>query len=708
MKYSLFVTIAKGLESLLSEELTSMGLSGVKQANAGVSLSGTLEDAYRICLWSRLAGRVLLSLTSFTARTPEELYAGFQTLDWSEHLEPQGTLAINVNIYESPITHSQYAAQKAKDAIVDQFRDKFGIRPSVDTQTPDLRINLYLFKKQARVSLDLSGESLHRRHYRKEGTEAPLKENLAAAILWYANWPAIARQGGLLDPMCGSGTFLIEGAMIAGDIAPGLRRPYFGFLNWKHHQPEIWNKLVEEAHQRARDGLKLIPPIIGYDTSSDAIKACWSNIHNAELQRHIHVEKQDLSQLALPPALTKNTGLIVTNPPYGERIQSAEGLRFLYTRLGNMLQTGFPGWKSVILSGNPLLRETIGLRHDDLLPVQNGPLACEVLQYTIPMTMDAKESYSSSGLDMFTNRVKKNLKKLKKWRDQAGIQCFRAYDADLPEYAVCIDCYEDKIHVQEYAPPATVDAHKASMRLQGIVEVLPELFGVPPEHVFLKERKRQKGNQQYQKMSSHGASFKVRENNFRFQVNLVDYLDTGLFLDQRLTRQKLGELAKGKHFLNLFAYTGTATVYAAASGAASTTTVDMSQTYLDWAKENMLLNGQTGKKHQFIQADCLQWLEACHQKYGLIYLDPPTFSNSARMKTSLDIQRDHVLLIQQTMKSLSPEGLLIFCCNKHNFKLDRDGLTDYQIEDWTAQTIPQDFARTPRIHQCYKLTENRN
>ncbi len=280
------------------------------------------------------------------------------------------------------------------------------------------------------------------------------------------------------------------------------------------------------------------------------------------------------------------------------------------------------------------------------------------------------------GAEMFANRLRKNLKQLGKWAERENICCYRLYDADMPEYALAIDLYQGAArwaHVQEYAAPKSIDPDKASERLKEALSAIPGVLDIPAEQIFLKVRQRQKGSAQYERLAERGEFHEVQEDGLKLLVNFTDYLDTGLFLDHRLTRRMLRELAKDKRFLNLFGYTGTATVHAAV-GARATTTVDMSRTYLDWARRNLALNGFEGQQHELIQADVLVWLEEeAERRYDLIFLDPPTFSTSKRMQDTLDVQRDHVALIRAAARLLSPDGTLIFSTNFRRFRLDRDG-----------------------------------
>jgi 23S rRNA (guanine2445-N2)-methyltransferase / 23S rRNA (guanine2069-N7)-methyltransferase len=711
-----FATCPLGLEPLLAEELRGVGAAEVKETRAGVAFAGDLALGYRACLWSRLASRILLQLATFDAPSPEALYDGVRKINWARHLDTDGTLAVDANVWDSAITHSRYAALKIKDAIVDQFRESTGQRPSVDTARPDVRVNLHLDRNVATLSLDLAGESLHRRGYRTEAGEAPIKENLAAAILLRAGWQKVATDGGtLVDLMCGSGTFLIEAALIAADIAPGLLRPYFGFLRWKRHDASAWEALLAEARTRRDAGLSRLAPIRGYDADARVVRTARDNVQRAGLQGHIVVAQRELQACTPEPTAP---GLVIVNPPYGERLGESPELPALYRELGTQLKKNFPGWRAAVFTGNPDLGKAIGIRAHRMHTLWNGAIECRLLHFEVAEQwfmrsrgeLPAPEKLSA-GAEMFANRLRKNLKHFGRWARRQEISCFRLYDADLHEYNLAVDVYDsDKryVHVQEYEAPETIDPKKARERLAEALAVIPEVVEIPREQIFFKLRRRQKGGAQYEKLAGTGEFHEVREGPCRLLVNFTDYLDTGLFLDHRATRAMLGELAKGKRFLNLFCYTASATVHAGLGGAGSTTSVDMSNTYLDWAERNLALNGLAGRGHELIQADVLQWLKASRgRRYGLIFLDPPTFSRSKRMEDTLDVQRDHLELIHDAARLLDPDGLLIFSTNLRRFRLDREGLADLTVEDITHRTIPEDFKRNPRIHQCFRITPAR-
>jgi 23S rRNA (guanine2069-N7)-methyltransferase / 23S rRNA (guanine2445-N2)-methyltransferase len=735
-----FATAPKGFEPQLADELSALGASDVSLSRSGVSFQGDLRTAYRVCLWSRVANRVLLPLHRFAAASPEALYSGIRTIGWAEHMNPYATLAVDFHCLHSAIRHSHYGALKVKDAIVDQFREGCGERPNIERERPDIRVNVFLERDLAQVSLDLSGESLHRRGYRVETVAAPLKENLAAAVLLRAGWPAIARRGNaFLDLMCGSGTLPIEAALMAADCAPGLLRAYFGFLGWKKHDVNAWEALRAEADQRRAAGLERIPPVIGYDADKRAVRAALANVERAGLLGVVHIERKELADVRPVGGEKGGGGLIVVNPPYGERLGSMGEVVALYTRFGEMLKTRFQGWRAVVLAGNSELGFRFGIRSRKPFKFYNGAIECCLLDFDVdparfftPKTTAAApgagcdERLSSimakarnargipaGGAEMLANRLRKNIKNLRRWARREGVSCYRLYDADLPEYAFAIDLYQGEktwVHVQEYQAPASIDAAKAEARLADAVAVINEVLDIPAEQIFLKVRRKQKGRTQYERQGVAGRLHEVAENGCRFLVNFEEYLDTGLFLDHRRTRAMIGELAAGKRFLNLFAYTGTATVYAARGGARATTSVDLSKTYLEWARRNMALNGFSEGKHQFIQADCIAWLETeSHNpktnRYDLIFLDPPTFSNSKGMRAAFDVQRDHGALISKAARLLEPDGLLVFSTNFRRFKLDAAALGGLTSEQITRRTIPQDFERNPKIHFCWRISK---
>lgn len=698
-----FATAPSGAEAVLQKELVSLGAQEVHVGRSGVSFAGTLTDAYRVCLWSRVANRVLLRLAKFPARDPEELYQGIKALPWEDHLAVEGTLAVDCRVHRSPITHSRYAALKTKDAICDRFRDRDGRRPSVDVDHPHLRINLFLFQEDASVGIDLSGESLHRRGYRVASVAASLKENLAAALLLRAKWPDICAQGGaLVDPTCGAGTLPIEAAGMAGDIAPGLGRSYFGFLGWRGHDRGAWESLLEEAQTRRAAGAERIPRIVASDHDPRAIQKAEQNAERAGLGGAIQFVCRDLDDVR-PPA---PRGLVIANPPYGHRV--GVDLERLYGNLGRVLKEHFGGWNAAVFSSLEGLE--IGLRPREVHQLRNGPLSCRLSHFFVAPTESSGVATSeprSSGAEMLANRLRKNLRILKKWARRNHVYAYRLYDADLPDYAMAIDIYESDerwVQLQEYAPPPEINPRKAEERRREALALVPELLDVPPRRVHYKLRRRQRHGPQSERLADRGQLIQVQEGDAQLWINLTDHQDTGLYLNHRETRSRLAEMAPGQHFLNLFAYTGVTSVHAGLAGARSTTSVDLSHTYLDWAERNLHSNGLRGPHHRLIQGDVLEYIAHSRpdRNYGLIFLNPPSFSRSKRLRDDFEVQRDHPILIGQALRWLSPGGTLVFSTHARSFKLRLEDSQGCEVRDWTDSTIPQDFRRT-RPHRVWAI-----
>ncbi|MEX1033667.1 MAG: bifunctional 23S rRNA (guanine(2069)-N(7))-methyltransferase RlmK/23S rRNA (guanine(2445)-N(2))-methyltransferase RlmL [Cellvibrionaceae bacterium] len=723
---SFFVSCPKGLEAILLDELAALGGRELRETVAGVHVSGDSAFAYRCCLWSRLGSKMLLPIAKIPSNSADELYTGIHAIDWQEHLAADGFLWIDFVGTNPALRNSQFAAQKVKDAIVDRLRQPDGQRPSIRRDAPDLIVYVRLSKQQAVVNIDLSGASLHRRGYRVDSVLAPLKENLAAALLVRSGWSQFHMQGAaLIDPMCGSGTLLIEAAMMAGDIAPGLQHGQFAFERWRQHDSAVWTGIMEEARERREQGLgRGLPEIRGYDDNVLAVRAAERNIAAAGLDEHIRVMRKPLAEFKRPTHKAMETGLILTNPPYGERLGEHQQLIPLYQRLGEVLKSDFVGWRAGVFTSNPTLGKAMGLHSHKKYKLYNGTIPSELLLFTIEpdnfiqarrdrsvggealVGSETATSELSAGAQMLANRLVKNRKQLGKLFRKRNIDCYRIYDADLPEYAAAIDLYADHVHIQEYAAPKSVDTDKAEQRLGEIQQVVAAAFEVGAERMSLKQRKRTRGKQQYERLRDNPLDrmITVHEGDAAFQVNLWSYLDTGLFLDHRLVRQKVAELALGKRLLNLFSYTATATVQAALGGAASSVSVDMSKTYLHWARRNFTLN-KLSDKHQLVQADCLEWMHACREPYDVILLDPPSFSNSKRMEETLDVQRDHGKLITRCMDLLKSGGTLVFSTNLKRFKMDEEYLGKFRVDDITKATIDKDFQRRPTIHQCFLITE---
>ncbi len=705
--YRFFASCALGLEPLIVRELKDFGGREIEAGRGRVQWRGNLESGYRACLWSRFSSRILMALVSFEMRNADDLYKKCLTFDWQNCMNVKSSFAVDCTLSpDAVLDHNKFAALRVKDGLVDYFRDLTGDRPSVASHRPDVQFHLHLAGSEAVLSLDLSGESLHRRGYRVAGGMAPLKETLAAAIVALSGLPDNRDVPAIIDPMCGTGTLLIEAALMLGDVAPGLFRQYFGFFGWKGHDESLWQELVDEAVEREEAGLdRRYPFMMGYDADPVVVGAARKNIVKAGLDEIIQIKCAELAGLGAPA----EKGLMLCNLPYGERLSETDKVRYLYSAMGRIGREKFTGWQFVPFISNPELAESFRVKWQSKKRLFNGPINCRLLSGYFEKSDEKdfvwqlRDFEVQKGLEDFANRLRKNVKKYLKWARKERITCFRIYDRDLPEYNISVDLYEKWIHVQEFAPPKSVEAKLAEERFNGALRVIREMLGVRTDRVFLKRRERQKGKKQYQKRSDNKKMYPVREGNAHLLVNFRDYLDTGLFLDHRPIRLRIAREARGKRFLNLFAYTATATVHAALGGAVATTTVDLSGNYLNWAKMNLAFNGLAENNHRVVKADCMRWLKEEKERYDLIFVDPPTFSNTRKEQRIFDIQRDHVALIKLAMKRLDRGGLLIFSTNFRKFKLDKKLAEQFEIKQISQDSIPFDFSRNSKIHFCWEF-----
>ena len=699
-----FATVPKGVEQALADELRQLGISGVDLSRGGVGFDGDIEVAYRVCLWSRIATRVLRPLVRFEATSAEQLYDGVRQVKWTEHLGPDRTLAVEAAGRNAPAGPPHFVVLKTKDAVVDQIRDRRGERPSVDTDRPDVRIHVHLAGPQVTISLDLAGEGLHRRGIQRSGAQAPLKENLAAAILRLSGWHEKATELPLYDPFCGSATLLIEAAWMALDIAPGLLRERIGAEGWLQHDPRLWRSLLQEADERAEAGRSRVGDslrLAGTDASAGSLHAARHNLQRARVDRFIRLEQRELRD-AQPP--WSDPGLMVTNPPYGARLGDPGELLPLYELLGDVLKQRFPSWTAWVLCGESSLAKRIGLRSASRTPLFNGPIECRLLEIPIsdrPAAPGGKPGWRkpSTDAEAFARKLQKNRRKLGKWVKREGLTCYRLYDCDMRQFNLSVDWYDGGVRVEEYYRPKKVSAVDAEQRLRDAMEVIPEALGVSPEDVVLRVRKKRVPGQQHERRDDRGQERVVAEGDLKFWVNLEDYLDTGLFLDDRLLRRRIRDGISGKAFLNLFAYSCTASVAAAAGGARAVTSVDLSNTYLSWGQRNFKLNGFDPRRYDFQRADVLQWLErgGDGKKYPLIFVAPPSYSRSKGMRREFDIQRDHVWMLKRCRELTAPGGEILFTTNLRDFELDRQDLGRWHIENITEAMTPFDFARRPRL-----------
>jgi putative N6-adenine-specific DNA methylase len=369
-----FATVARGLEPIAAQELERLGALEVRPDFTGVHFVGDSALLYRVNLWARTIFRVLVTLREFPCPDADRLYQEVQNIDWEQYLQPHNTLAVNATGGNDKLNHTHFTALQVKNAIVDQQRNQFGQRSSVDTQNPDVLINVHIHQDRCILSLDSSGTSLHRRGYRPAVGLAPLKETLAAALLDMAEWePSLP----FLDPLCGSGTLPLEASLKALNIAPGLFRMQFAFERWPDFDEALWEQLLKEAENSELSELKA--PIVGSDRDSDILNQARINAQQCGLADKVKFTQTELSQVEAPA----DSGVIICNPPYGERLGDAKELGDFYKLLGDVFKQRFKGWTAFVLTGNKELAKRVGLKASRRIPVYNGAIACTLLKYEL-------------------------------------------------------------------------------------------------------------------------------------------------------------------------------------------------------------------------------------------------------------------------------------------------------------------------------------
>ena len=718
-----FATSAANQGDLIALEAKEAGAERVRVTSSGVDFEGSLETGYRFCFNSRISSRLLMGLfVDDDIISDKELEEATASLPWEEYISPEKTLKVTCTTQNcSYITNSHYGALKVKDGIVERIREKFnGERPYIEIHDPDLTVHVHIEASCVKWYVDFSGENLSMRGYRGEQTDAVLKEHLAAALIERSEWRKGLNAGNPLpfyDPFCGSGTIAVEAALMASDTAPGLlRKKPYPFERLPGFDKEAFDRVVQEAEERRQKALdERDISIYASDISRTAVEISKAAAYKAGVYDFISFSVKDFTKLEKAPAVK---GCIVTDPPYGERM-AVRDIDSLYEKTGAVLQNVFKGWNATILTGNSELLSNIDMKPDRTNTLFNGGILCQAAHYQI-FTDEEREAMMqkalerkrerlsqplSPGAEMAYNRLMKNLKEIRPIMEKEGVECFRIYDADMPEYAASIDIYMDKwVVVNEYAAPDTIPEEDTRRRLGELVTATERATGIDLDSIYVKERSRQKGKNQYSRLASNNKMMIARENGVKFLVNFTDYLDTGVFLDHRPVRKMIQDMAKDKRFLNLFCYTGTATLNAIKGGALSTVSVDTSATYLSWLEQNLKINGYSSTLGNFLyRSDVLDYLWDTYDRFDLIFCDPPTFSNSKDRRGSFDVQRDHRKLIEAAAMHLSPGGTLIFSNNYRRFKMDQEILDNYVVEDITEKTIGEDFRRDMKIHHCFLI-----
>ena len=735
-----FATCPTGFERLLANELLALGTSRVRPLTGQVAFEGPVEDAYRVCLWSRIASRVVAVLSRCKARTSDELYEGATDIPWEEHLPLHASFAVNASGTNENLKDTRFTALRVKDAIVDHMLKQQKVRPEADPKRPDVRIVVRLSRNNAVLGIDLAGTPLFNRGYMRGRANKGLRPDYAAALL--ANKERLGddseRHPSLIALASSPDHLVIEATLAACNYAPGLLRNTWGFERWAQHDAACWQRLVDEANARKQldSPLDVYVRVLGRGThrSKAILRSLGISAHVSPL-----TSTEGESELGTPHLVAD-----LSDVRDYETAKEASWLK-------ELAQLAFWANPSLVAVAARDALPQVFVQHESstTLTTQLGKDELQ-LHYITPspeasplpvvtIAQDCEVPVLVAASDQFAARLKKVARTRTKWARQNDVSCYRVYDADLPDYSVSIDVFngtdpqtgnpsgERWLQIYEYAPSKSVDKDLARSRLMDVLALAPRILNVDPKNTFLRVRKRDKGGSQYAG-EAKGLSKSLRvnkggnvplpdgahlidEGGLVFEVNFLERLDCGIFLDHRDTRSQLREMAKqtkgSKRFLNLFAYTGTATCYAADGGMRYTTTVDLSRPSLDWARRNMARNGFQGREHEYVQADVIAWIREqrkTRNRWDLIFCDVPTFSNSGRMgRRSFDVQRDHVELLIGVSRLLIRGGVCLFSCNLRSFRPDEAALAKagVTLEDITDKTIPEDFSRNKRIHHAY-------
>ncbi len=692
------------MELLLKQELLDLGATEAKEGLAGVHFETDANAAMRAVMWSRLANRLYIKLASQPCANKKDLYQHMSDIEWHRLCQDiPNTLSIKFNGTNESLKNSHFSSQVCKDAICDQMYEAFGKRPKVVKKDAHLMVYARLKYKQLDIYQDITGHSLHQRGYREQNTLAPLKENLAAAILMRADWPALSQQGfNLIDPMCGSGTLLTEGWQMACDMAPNAQFKSHALFSWRHFDAHQWTQLMIEAENREAAGLASFKgQVIGVDHHKDSVALANDNLSHMAHNKRISFQYQTLDKFRIPP----RQNLVVCNPPYGVRLQKNH--LSSWQQLSAWLEQKAQGAKAAVLTPDAAKGWLLGYREHHVYALMNGALSIQLRLFDIN-----KENKLNAPKDqlfvlpasaqMLANRLKKNMAKLTPWAERNGVEAFRVYDADIPEYAFAIDKYRNHINIQEYQAPKTIAESKAKAHLEQAMLAVQSVLQPVTDKIHLKTRQKQKQNDQYSKLDMDAARFVVNEGPRKYLIDLGKYLDTGLFLDHRWLRNHVQRISKGQSVLNLFCYTGAISVAAGMGGAAQVTSVDTSKTYLKWCEENFKIN-DLNVKHDVFRADVMKHLTFDNSLHDIIIADPPTYSNSHSRETDWDVQRDHVELIQACAKKLKPGGTIYFSNNFRKFKLDASLQSAFVIKNISNKSMDLDF-KGSKIHHCFEIT----
>ncbi|HLO41229.1 MAG TPA: bifunctional 23S rRNA (guanine(2069)-N(7))-methyltransferase RlmK/23S rRNA (guanine(2445)-N(2))-methyltransferase RlmL [Phycisphaerales bacterium] len=796
-RVELLATTAFGLEAVTARELEWLGFEPRIISTGRVWFEGPELAIARANINLRTADRVLLRIATFPAPDFDALFEGVKAIEWERWIPRDAAFPVNGRSVKSQLSSVPAVQRTVKRAIVDRLMQ--GHRTSELPETgPRFIVEIGMLENQATLTLDTSGEGLHKRGYRDLVGDASLKETMAAGLVLLSVWRP---DRPLVDPFCGTGTIPIEAAMIGLKIAPGLTRK-FDAEAWPTLDETIWETAEEEARAASLEEVKgtLAYTIHASDMSDEALSLARRHAQRAGVEKFIHFAKRDFKELSSKAEY----GCTIMNPPYGKRLGEDFELERMYRSFPEVLKR-MPTWSHHILTARTDLEWLVGQEATRRRKLYNAQIECTYFQFLGPkpprggaedgspqshgehveekggieeglredgvehssdVTASAKSGEADAWddadaarvpeagegrdrreevvsqaprprkevmpafgglrerdvreLEDFEGRFTKRARHLRKWPSR-GITCYRVYERDCPDVPVVIDRYEDHAHIFEHEREHGRTLAQHLDWLDRIAAITASVLEIDLKNVHVKSRPKQRGLGQHEKLDERGATLTAREGGLKFEVNLTDYADTGLFLDHRITRGMVREQTGGKRFLNLFCYTGSFTVYAAAGGARTTTSVDLSNTYMDWAIRNMHMNGliEHGRdvhpRHRFVRSDVLEFLRTEQEGldvagedglYDLAVVDPPTFSNSKSTEEDWEVQQGHTDVLGLVLRLMSPGGVVYFSNNYRRFKLAEEELVrvspGLKIQDITAKTIPEDF-RNERIHRCWKL-----
>ncbi len=728
----LIATTAFGLEKLVVRELQSLGYEPRVLRPGRITFEGDAAAICRANLWLRTAERVVVCLGTFAADDFGLLFDGTKALPWEEWIPPTGAFPIRGRSHKSQLTSVPACQRIVNKAIAERLLEAHQVASLPETEGT-YAIEVELFENEASLLLDTSGVGLHKRGYRKLVAEGQLRETLAAAMVTLSVWN---RDRPMIDPFCGTGTIAIEAALIGRNCAPGLDRE-FASEEWDCLPSEMWHTAREEARDLWKPPLE--QKIVATDIDPKVLELARFHASRAGVGQDIHFQEQAFGSLSS----SREYGCMICNPPYGLRVGTESETKQLYQEFPIVLRR-LPTWSHYVLTAEKEFEKIVGQKATRRRKLYNARIECTYFQFlgpkpyqknivpvatpaTTPVTSAAASTdpeepapvfgglheESERQASEFGSRLAKRARHLRRWPTRRGITCYRLYDRDVPDVPLVVDRYEDALHIAEYERPHDRTPAENADWLDLMAKTASQVLEIDRRRVFVKHRQRQSGASQYSRLSEKQVKMVAKEAGLQFQINMTDYLDTGLFLDHRLTRQRVREEAEGKRFLNLFGYTGAFTVYAAAGGAASTTTVDLSPTYMAWGEENLQLNHLAGPTHQFVTGEARAYLASLPTKplFDLAVIDPPTFSNTKRTTSSKqeisdwDIQRHYAELLESLALRMSPSGVVYFSTNFRRFKFDEAALPSYQFREISKQTVPEDF-RNQRIHRCWRLVRN--